>query len=419
VGLLAAGYSTASRPLPDAETLRQWVVQMKEAPRGPFKRIAWFCEDGTVLPPKESCRPHGGGIQHGEWTERVVAMREGGYAIANVLAELDGAAFTGSDADLFTLKQILLERFLIAADDGWIFRAAHSYRGALQVEDEEAGARRVLSAMLQDPAWRTDVRFFGLREAVRLLPHGSESRAAAATDVRQLAKVIAEKDPEFTPLRVKIHGLPDASDAEQVRAYARDRGKPELAEQYQRLARGIDDLYQSGQAAEAVKALAADTAGAADLRERARALSSAEDPAARLATASALAALLRQQAARWKGPAPALGMLDASLALEVEIYAAGNSLLSKIRAATRRERLSWLGHLADALYGAGLITERHREGLMRSRKRIESGRRARSSFTSPRPSSTLLASSPSRTSTRRTACEGAPFFSTAPWWIAW
>ncbi len=44
----------------DSETLkqyRQWIEQMKTAPRGPFKNIRWFCKDGTVLPPKADVSP--------------------------------------------------------------------------------------------------------------------------------------------------------------------------------------------------------------------------------------------------------------------------------------------------------------------------------------------------------------------------
>ena len=94
-----AGASAGEKaPSPaNAEIHRAWVEEMKSAPRGPFERLRWFCKDGTVLPPKAyACGNHGGGIQHGEWNERTRAARGEGYAIANVLAELDGMASTGS-----------------------------------------------------------------------------------------------------------------------------------------------------------------------------------------------------------------------------------------------------------------------------------------------------------------------------------
>ncbi len=36
----------------DQDRDRQWVQEMKEAPRGPFSRLRWFCNDGSVHPPK-------------------------------------------------------------------------------------------------------------------------------------------------------------------------------------------------------------------------------------------------------------------------------------------------------------------------------------------------------------------------------
>ena len=70
--------------------VRKKIEAMKTAPRGPFARIRWFCNDGTILPPKPyACAEHGGGHQHGEWTDEVKQMRASGYFIANVLADLD------------------------------------------------------------------------------------------------------------------------------------------------------------------------------------------------------------------------------------------------------------------------------------------------------------------------------------------
>ena len=79
---------------PDAETLRSWVQTMKRSPRGPFKHIRWFCNDGTIqLPQEYACKEHGGGVQHGEWTQRVRTLRANGYYIANILADIRAAEF--------------------------------------------------------------------------------------------------------------------------------------------------------------------------------------------------------------------------------------------------------------------------------------------------------------------------------------
>ena len=45
---------------PSNSKYRQWIEQMKQAPRGPFVNIRWYCHDGTVLPPKAyACKDHG------------------------------------------------------------------------------------------------------------------------------------------------------------------------------------------------------------------------------------------------------------------------------------------------------------------------------------------------------------------------
>ena len=141
--LLASALGTALA-LPPPATLHDWIEEMKTAPRGPFEGIRWFCEDGSVRPARAGCSGHGGGIQHGEWTAHVKEMRDGGYLIANFFVDLDASQFTGAGADLGNLKQILLERFLVGFDEGWILRAVQNYRGAMQAEDEEQGASRVL-----------------------------------------------------------------------------------------------------------------------------------------------------------------------------------------------------------------------------------------------------------------------------------
>jgi hypothetical protein len=283
----ASPQKASSSNLPDAATLRGWVEEMKASPKGPFQLIRWFCADGTVHPAKPyPCENRGGGIQHGLWTDRVAKMRADGYAIANLFAEIEPQDFVGSDPDLDSLNQILLERFLVEADDGWIFRRAYGYRGAFQIEDEEAGARRLIDAMVADPAWHTPARFALVREAVRLLP--LQTDAVTATKVRQLAIDIADADPGFAKLRAKIHGAPDAGDAAAVRAHAAARGKPELAAQYAEIAANIDALYAASGAVDALQELAerSSDSGLSDvLRKGAQDLAANASPEGRLTTA--------------------------------------------------------------------------------------------------------------------------------------
>jgi hypothetical protein len=354
-------------PGPEPAQMRQWVEEMKDAPRGPFWRIRWFCADGTILPPEPyACRPHGGGVQHGEWNERTRAIREQGYLIATLLADLMPDSFVGSDARLDELRQILLERFLIHNDDGWVFRQARYYRGAIQVENEQASARALLLAMVEDRDWRDPARFALLREAARLLPIEAEQPATAT--VRQLAMEIAEQDPGFQDLRVKLHGMPDAGDAQRVREYAARRGLSHLEESYRRLATELDVLYAPQTAVDRLEQLMAESRSPLlrdTLAEAIGRLNDAPDLEARLHRAAAFASRWRSlfEETTELAPPDRLRLLMAGLAMEHEVYAVGNWLLEESPGADRLTRLGWLRSLALSLSGAGFLSERQWRAL--------------------------------------------------------
>ena len=233
---------------------RGWIQEMKGAERGPFSRIRWFCSDGTILPPEAyACRDHGGGHQHGEWSERTRELRDNGYFIGTVLAGLDRGTFLAYPAVRDRYAQLLVERFLATFDDGWIYRKARFYRGALQEEDEREAARQLLIAMAAQPQW-TGTGFLALRTGVRLLPHGRET--ASLQRVRQLAASLSEQDDGFRPLRAKIHGAPGADDADQVRRYAAGLGDPAAREPYLELADEIDRIYRAAPLEQELETLA-------------------------------------------------------------------------------------------------------------------------------------------------------------------
>ena len=88
LGVVPVGNGHAGDP-PTAAERKAWIAEMKQAPRGPFSRIRWFCEDGTVRAANQGCRGHGGGVQHGEWSERTQTLRDEGFLIANLMVEVD------------------------------------------------------------------------------------------------------------------------------------------------------------------------------------------------------------------------------------------------------------------------------------------------------------------------------------------
>jgi len=164
---------------------RQWIAGMKDQPRGPFSQLRWYCNDGTVLPPKEfACEPHGGGHQHGEWSDKTRELREAGYKIANLLAGYDPEVEIIKPDFQDSYNQILIEKYLVAVDDGWILRRALFYRGAIQEQDERDGGRNLLLALSASPEW-IGLYYPALRIGVRMIPHGKDT--ASAQKVRQLS----------------------------------------------------------------------------------------------------------------------------------------------------------------------------------------------------------------------------------------
>ena len=331
---------------------------MKTSPKGPFSRIRWFCNDGSVLPPKAyACKDHGGGVQHGEWTDRVKQLRADGYYIANVLASLDLSQIASAPGYSDLYNQILIEKFLIAADDGWIFRKARYYRGAIQAENESAKARELLLALAGKDVWSSR-GIVPLRIGASYLEHGVETRSIAR--VRQQSLALSEIDKKFLPLRVKIHNQPDREDAKRVRDYAAGVKDPELAAQYARLADEIDKVFASESPSRRLKDFQKKISGNSELaREIAAAIKTLEttsDPVVRLAITGKVMATIREHLLNIRGGELRLAALDTGLAMEIEHYTAGRELIGGLQAASRREHLQWLKSSSFAIYGAGLIS---------------------------------------------------------------
>ncbi|MDH3879583.1 MAG: hypothetical protein OET18_17210, partial [Desulfobacterales bacterium] len=356
---------------PDAATLSSWVQVMKKSPRGPFKHIRWFCNDGTIqLPQEYACRERDGGVQHGEWTDRVRTLRNNGYFIANVFADVRAREFLQDTRQLDIVKQMVLEQFLIEADDGWIFRRARYYRGALQTEDETRAGRELLLALVSDPNWREN-QFMVLREAVRFIPHGREG--APITEMRQLSRTIAESDPDFETLRIKLHVHPEFADARQVQDYAARQGKPELAKDYAHLIKTIEQVFKVQDIQKEIEALAKrvkNTPLAKNLEPYADKLSSETDSKTRFLTASHLLAILRDGLANAGNASQKLAVLDASILIEGELFRMGDIMIEQLAEASRRERLAWLMKYADGIYGIGLISVRQQQALQQNLSRL-------------------------------------------------
>jgi Pyruvate phosphate dikinase, AMP/ATP-binding domain len=360
-----SGSTLAQSSSPDIATMRSWVTQMKSADRGPFSRIRWYCDDGTVHPPRPyPCENRGGGVQHGEWSDHTKTLREHGYYVANVFATMDIASIVRAPGASDRLNQILIEQFLVAADDGWILRKARYYRGAFQEEDEQSVGRELLLGMTRNASWVAK-GFLPLRMAVNVIPHGADTESAAA--VRKASLTLSEQDKNFLPIRIKIHNKPDKGDAKRVREYAASVGNADLKARYRQLADAIDRLYTSESAVKKLRELAAGLPGGSRLgtllTNGAAALAAGSDPVRRFEVSAKLMALLRDELSKFPTAELRLAALETSLALETMNFSSATALRQQLPRATRRQRLDWLEADASAIYGAGLISDQERKQL--------------------------------------------------------
>jgi hypothetical protein len=358
----------AAQPDNNSQVYRQWIEEMKTLPRGPFRELRWFCKDGTVLPPKEyACRDHGGGYQHGAWSEQTVTLRESGYLIANLLAGFDPEAATAQPGFLNFYNQLLIEKFLYEVDDGWIMREALFYRGAIQEEDERAGARALLIALCADPDW-IGLRFPALRIGSRLLSHGEST--ASVQKVRQVSASLSEQDPGFKTLRGKIHGSPEASDAGRVRDYAAKVKDAGLREKYAALAMEIDAIYAAVPLPEILEKNARIFSRGPWLQDILNTASAAlladATPRHQYLVTARLLADLRDALPRIVSASARLRVIDLGLEVETANFAATAQLRERLPEMTRRERLELLAAAIEAAYGTGMINSRGRNALRQS-----------------------------------------------------
>jgi hypothetical protein len=298
-------------------------------------------------------------------SERARALREAGFLIGNVLAATDPEALVAAPGQP-ELKTILLERYLVAEDNGWILRRARYYRGAFQVENEIAAADAMLAALAARQNGGRD--FLLLRQAALLLPQ--LRNGATVTRAHELSSSLATLDAGFVPLRNKLHGQPNAADARQVRDYARTQGRSEP--EFEMLAQTLDELFVTRDLATPLRTLAKRLGShpfAAPLwhfyQEQTQSLS----PAQRFAAGAALLAQLRE-ALPTLPPALRVAALKLSLAVEADTFATGLSLLKDMPRGSLAGRLALLGNAAEALYGVGLLTAREHQAAQQALSRL-------------------------------------------------
>ncbi|NNE31096.1 MAG: phosphoenolpyruvate synthase [Winogradskyella sp.] len=198
--------------------VKNLVESYKNDIRGPYYRIKWFCEDGTIRDPKDPCPDDiGGGIQHASFKESALKLRESNNLyFGEILASNAIDEFLDKDNHYNRVKQYQINKYLASIDNGWVLRKGQFYRGAIQSEDEEAWGKSFFETILINDDFIVE-NFYLVRQILKDIPHNGDSNLAQL--MRSQSKTISEAYSPFMDLRIKIHGQPEASDLEAVERF--------------------------------------------------------------------------------------------------------------------------------------------------------------------------------------------------------
>lgn len=253
--------------------MTQMIQGLKKDPKGPFQAIKWFCPDGQILTPLEEC-PSKGGLQHGLAKESVSRLEQDKKIYLDlVLAGAPHERIWDKPGHYSRIKQYALIKYLFLADDGWIYRQAQYYRGAIQAEDENDWGEGFLNWLLADQD--TVVRqFFQVREACRVIPHHNLNQSRLQT-IRAVSKTLGDQIPGFMKLRVKLHGQPDSGDLPVVQAFM-EKNRKTLDEKqiplFDKLIENLEAVYSLSAAASLEKRLTGKMEQIPELSESIRSL---------------------------------------------------------------------------------------------------------------------------------------------------
>lgn len=125
--------------------VKQLIESYKNDIRGPYYRIKWFCEDGSIRDAKDPCPDDMEGIQHASFKQSALELRKTNQLFfGEILAATKTNEFLDENHNYSRLKQYQIGEYLASIDNGWILRKGQYYRGAKQSEDEEAWEKSFL-----------------------------------------------------------------------------------------------------------------------------------------------------------------------------------------------------------------------------------------------------------------------------------
>ena len=222
------------------EQIKEQIALYKNDIRGPYKDIRWFCKDGSIRQPKDPCPENiGPGAQHARYKDAVEALAKTNHIfLGQILTYTNKEDFWDANNDNSRLKQYLIDKYLRTVDDGWINKKGQYYRGAVQVEDEEAWGIDFYKWLLaKDKFLEED--YFLIRQSLKDIPHKGDDNLSQL--MRSQSKVLSDVFPAFMDLRVKIHAQPEISDIEKVSAFKKSHQNKLSANQHKQ----IDELVET------------------------------------------------------------------------------------------------------------------------------------------------------------------------------
>ena len=307
---------------PDA--INTQIETYKNDLRGPYKDIRWFCTDGSIRQPKDPCPDNiGPGWQHARYKDAVVDLGKSNHIfLGQILAYIDKDEFWDVSHNHSRLKQYQIDKYLRLVDDGWIMKKGQFYRGAIQVEDEQAWGIDFYKWLLSnDEALASN--FFLIRQSLKDIPYNEDDNVSQL--MRSQSKVISDRFVQFMDLRVKIHSQPEQSDIEKVKAFKQKYNaqlSTELQKQFDGLLSTMAKFYEPANLIEmsAKAKLIASTPFGVRLKSFAEKHQNQSNPSVLITDAAELLFDVRQAVLEEKRPLARLQLLDISLKLEALIF---------------------------------------------------------------------------------------------------
>ena len=218
--------------------IKKQITTYKNDVRGPYHRIKWFCDDGSIHEPKDPCGSVGG-IQHATYKPEIEKLAKNNHIyFGNILSYNKPDEFWDKNNNHSRLKQYQLVKYLSGVDNGWIYRKGQFYRGSMQSEDEEAWGKKFYLQLLKNKSV-LDSDYFLVKESLKDIPHKGDSNTSQL--IRSQSKVLAEEVSSFMNIRIKIHGNPDKTDIESVKKYK----KSHTSKLTQNQTKQVDKLIQT------------------------------------------------------------------------------------------------------------------------------------------------------------------------------